>query len=444
MATNELTTRILLRTDTSTRWAEINPTLLKGEFGIVLDADKTSAKIKVGDGKTAWNELPYTVDVDTLATALSTHATLVDKMESVAETAVNDGLAKIGGAVYQVTALTDITATPKKGDIAIVSETIADDKVQLTAYVYDATNSKWVAMDGNYSASNVYFKDDLVFTKAVGTVTIPSSGSKTLAAAGRSVQDVLAEIFAQEDSANLRKTNPSLSVSTGNQYVEIGSTVSPAYATSFADGAYKYGPEPTGVAVVEGSYEVTNNKTTEKLTTSAGTFTDYTFTDVSEYKVTAICDTTVGSAPKSNIGKEYSAQAFAAQDNMSSGAKTIFTSYKPNFYGYTTSANKLATIDATTLTSDFVRGLQVNQKEVSEPVTSYEIKEGWYQFFYAMPVGRKTTLTAKDANNITCTVGKIANVTIKHEGTAESTDYVVFYINNAAQYGATTIQMAWA
>lgn len=444
MATNELTTRILLRTDTSARWESINPVLLKGEFGIVLDGEATSAKIKVGDGKTAWNALPYTVDVDTLATALSTHATLVDKMESVAEDAVNDGLSKIGGAVYQVTKLDEISGTPKKGDIAIVSETIAEDKVQLTAYVYDAENQQWVAMDGNYSASNVYFKDDLVFTKAVGTVTIPASGSTTIEAAGRSVQDVLAEIFAQEDSANLRKTNPSLSVTTGNTYVEIGSTVSPAYATSFADGEYRFGPEPTGVTVVEGSYEVTNNKTTEKILTASGTFADYTFSDVSTYQVTAICDTTAGSNPKSNIGKEYSAQAFAAQTNMSSGAKTLFTSYKPNFYGYTTSANKLAKIDATTLTSDFIRGLLVNQKETTDPVTSYEIKEGWYQFFYAMPLGRKTTLTAKDANNITCTVGKVANVTVKHEGTAESTDYVVFYIDNAAQYGATTIQMTWA
>ena len=61
-----------------------------------------------------------------------------------------------------------------------------------------------------------------------------------------------------------------------------------------------------------------------------------------------------------------------------------------------------------------------------------------------MPLGRKTTLTAKDGNNITLTVGKVANVTVKHAGTAESTDYVVFYVDNAAQYGATKIQMTWA
>lgn len=444
MATNELTTRILLRTDTSARWEEFNPVLLKGEFGIVLDGEKTAAKIKVGDGKTEWKNLPYTLDVESLATALSANSTLVGKMESVAEEAVLDGLSQIGGAVYQVAALSEITATPKKGDIAIVSEAIAGGKTQLTAYVYDADAEDWVAMDGNYSASNVYFKDNLVFTKAVGTVTIPASGSKTLETAGRSVQDVLAEIFAKEDSSNLRKTNPSIFVSTGHQYVEIGTTVTPNFETVFSDGEYRFGPEPTGVTVVEGSYKVTNSKTDEKILTASGTFADYTFTDVSTYKVTAKCDITAGSSPKSNIGKEYDAQKFEAQEELTSTAKTLFTSYKPNFYGYTTTDTKLATIDATTLTSDFVRGLQVNQAETAEPVTSYEIPEKWYQFFYAMPVGRKTTLTAKDANNITCTVGKVANVTIKHAGTAESTDYVVFYINNAAQYGSTTIQMTWA
>ena len=445
MSTNpELTTRILLRTDTSARWAQFDPVLLRGEFAITLDEGQ-APKIKIGvDGIKKWSEIDYVVDVDTLVNTLVVNETLLNKIESVAEDKVNEGLANVGSAVYQVSALSEITATPKQGDIAIVSRTIADDKVELTAYVYDGAKSEWVAMDGNYDAGNVYFNSDLVFTSPVGTVEIPASGSTTVEAAGRSVQDVLAEIFAKEDSQNLRETNPSLSVSTSNQYVEIGATVTPSFATSFEDGKYKFGPEPTGVAVVEDSYVVSNNKTSETVLSASGSFADYTFTDVSSYKVTAKCNTTAGNNPKSNIGKEYSAQAFAAITDLTATEKTIFTSYKPNFYGYTTSANKLATIDNTTLTSDFIRGLQNNQKQTAAPVTSYEIKEGWYQFFYAMPAGRKTTLTAKDGNNITFTVDKVANVTVKHEGDAQSTDYVVFCINNAAQYGATKIQMAWA
>jgi hypothetical protein len=40
----------------SSRWASVNPTLLAGELGIETDTNK----MKVGDGSTAWNSLPYT------------------------------------------------------------------------------------------------------------------------------------------------------------------------------------------------------------------------------------------------------------------------------------------------------------------------------------------------------------------------------------------------
>lgn len=43
---------------TLSRWAERNPILKSGEAGYVYD----TGKLKVGDGKTAWNELPYVGD----------------------------------------------------------------------------------------------------------------------------------------------------------------------------------------------------------------------------------------------------------------------------------------------------------------------------------------------------------------------------------------------
>ena len=258
----------------------------------------------------------------------------------------------------------------------------------------------------------------------------------------KNLKEVFEAIFVKEVKTGLQEEEPYISFGNSDPtYVEIGTTVTPKYNISFGAGKYKYGPAITGVTM--SSYNVTNNKDNETKDAVSGTFGDYKFTDVSSYKVNATCTSSQGAIPFSNLGNEVADQRFA-EATRTAPEKTLFTSYKPNFYGYTTSANKLAKIDATTLTSDFIRDLQVNQKETTAPVTSYEIKEGWYQFFYAMPLGRKTTLTAKDANNITCTVGKVANVTVKHEGTAESTDYVVFYIDNAAQYGATTIQMTWA
>ena len=40
---------------TAARWNEINPILAAGEPGYVLDENK----FKIGDGITAWNDLPY-------------------------------------------------------------------------------------------------------------------------------------------------------------------------------------------------------------------------------------------------------------------------------------------------------------------------------------------------------------------------------------------------
>ena len=44
-----------LKRGTAARWAEVNPILEAGEPGFVYDHNR----LKIGDGKTAWNDLPY-------------------------------------------------------------------------------------------------------------------------------------------------------------------------------------------------------------------------------------------------------------------------------------------------------------------------------------------------------------------------------------------------
>ena len=67
-------TRIIQRNDTVENWASNNPILAKGEIG----AETETYKIKVGDGSTAWNDLPYlngsgatTEDFDTIITYIN-------------------------------------------------------------------------------------------------------------------------------------------------------------------------------------------------------------------------------------------------------------------------------------------------------------------------------------------------------------------------------------
>ena len=48
-------TTIKLRRDTAANWASVNPVLAEGEQGL----EKVTERIKIGDGVTAWNSLPY-------------------------------------------------------------------------------------------------------------------------------------------------------------------------------------------------------------------------------------------------------------------------------------------------------------------------------------------------------------------------------------------------
>lgn len=48
-------TTFRLKRGTEARWAEVNPILDPGEPGFVYDTNR----LKIGDGKTHWNDLPY-------------------------------------------------------------------------------------------------------------------------------------------------------------------------------------------------------------------------------------------------------------------------------------------------------------------------------------------------------------------------------------------------
>lgn len=46
---------IQFKRGTAARWEELNPVLEAGQPGYVLDENR----LKIGDGETAWNDLPY-------------------------------------------------------------------------------------------------------------------------------------------------------------------------------------------------------------------------------------------------------------------------------------------------------------------------------------------------------------------------------------------------
>lgn len=51
----EMKAVVQTRNDSGTNWTASNPILRKGEMGY----DSSLRKFKIGDGTTAWNDLPY-------------------------------------------------------------------------------------------------------------------------------------------------------------------------------------------------------------------------------------------------------------------------------------------------------------------------------------------------------------------------------------------------
>lgn len=292
-----LKTRILLRNDTAANWEANKTTVLKrGEVGIEIDTNK----MKIGDGKTAYGNLKYFGGEATLNFEVSPE-----------------------GEETDVAAITRVVAGAElhNGDTAIVKRIITGDKKSYTAYVYDGT---WKAMDGNYRADNVYFDDDITYTVAIGTLSKPS-GSAKFNAKGKSVEQVLSSLMAQE--ANPSKSNPAVSFSAQGGFgtFEIGTKKNLTYTAALSAGGYTYGPA-TGITAQ--NWEVSCTGVTEKKTTATGSF-ENVIAEATAKKITAKATYNEGSIPVTNLGNPYPAGKIAAgsaskDSNILQGVRYMF------------------------------------------------------------------------------------------------------------------------
>lgn len=327
MATNQIKTRIVLRNDIAANWTANNPIMLTGELGVESD----TGYFKIGDGTTTWNDLTYANKFE--PTPVAAHYE-VEAQEGEDDLAA---LARIVGV-----------ATLNKDDIGIVKHPIAGDAVSYTAYVYNG--SAWSAMDGNYNASNVYFATDLTATAPVGVVEIPASGSTTIAAAGKSLKDVLASILAKRVAPKATAPTASINFTNATKSLEVGTTVTPTYTATFNPGSYTYGPA-TGIEV--SAWSVSDGTTT--LTTASGSFPELTIGDQSgspaNVSLTATATHGAGAIPVDNLGDEV-ADAQIAAGSVSATTSTKLTCYRNFFYGSLTTSTAEAP-----LTSDLIRGL---------------------------------------------------------------------------------------
>lgn len=74
--------RVIQRHDTIANWQSVNPVLAEGEMGIEIDGAKG---YKIGDGKTAWNSLPYPANPAAVVQETGTSETSVISQKVVTE-----------------------------------------------------------------------------------------------------------------------------------------------------------------------------------------------------------------------------------------------------------------------------------------------------------------------------------------------------------------------
>ena len=447
----QLNTIIILRNDSTTAWESSSYKLRKGEVGIEF-LNNGKVKMKVGiDGEKTWSQLPYVGAQD---------AQVFEATVSGSQTK-EEALAAVVGEV-------ELNA----GDIGVVKTLIANGKYEYTAYVYD---NGWKAMDGNYSAENVYFKEDLLTTTAVGNISL-TNGQATISAAGKNLVDVFNTIYVKETNTGLKEESPEASVSGSVTYYEIGTTGSKSVTVSLSkDGKYKYGYTPDEGNEGDSASSTVNNGSTgvtasgykltfDGVTTPAegyqseGSFTlsPKARTAKASLSATGVVSYTTGNIPVSNLKKMYPAQRIAA--GTDDATVELFRWYVPMFQGFTYSGENVVAdpanitvgqINALTAPAaskagstnvgavkKIVDGNAYNKVKVNTATAS----KAWRQYFLVVPSEYKWTMSkAKDGNNIDCTVSKAADVTMNINGT--DVVYNVYYINNAADYG--TLSISW-
>lgn len=330
-----LNTKIVLRNDTAENWIANNPVLLDGEVGV----EKDTGLLKVGNGTSTWTALDYINKFEAISTA--THyeeeAQPIEGTDPV-EYETNEQV------------LERLTFEGKADDVLIIKRPIAGEAVSYTAYIHNGTN--WTAMDGNYNADNIYFDADLLATAPIGVITIPETGSTTIAAKGKNLSNVLASILAERLQPTV--TNPKISISFTNasKSVEAGEKIIPTYKASLDPGSYTYGPV-TGVTA--SSWTIKDNLTTPNtLTTDTGSFPELQIGDqtgsVSTYSLTASCTHNAGTVPIDNFGDPATVEGIQENAAPAATVSTKLTCYRNYYYGV------LAT-DATEepLTSEVIR-----------------------------------------------------------------------------------------
>lgn len=346
ISNKDLKARIRFATKTVSEWMVEDEIILKGEPTVAIpdgyvagESDITLFKpiFKIGDGEHTWVELP---EIGGGGVGEFLVFEKVDKNQS------DDAF------------LQEKMPTPTEGAMVVVVTTFVEDdettdvneeKKSRTAYIYK--DGVWEALDGNYSADNVYLDSDIQLAgdyTQVGNITKGANETKTLTTKGKSLSEVFDTIFTKEIESVVTKPSCTITLDGAGSH-EVGTKLTPTYTTTFDDGAYTYGPEPTGVSATK--YIATLNG----VEGTGGSFGSVMVSDGMNIKAELTVTYTEGVLAKTNLGNTGTVKISAGTCKASSSA---IVGYRNMFY-------KVLESDVT-LSSDVVRGWTKQRSTVSE------------------------------------------------------------------------------
>lgn len=382
-----LNIRIQLRNDTAENWTTQNPVLLKGEMGVEIDTGKT----KIGNGTDHWKTLKYSgVDEDTIKGIID------NNRSAFTEVVPNEG-------ETDAQALARVITNPKKGDMAVVVRTFVEGKESYTAYIHDGTGFK--AMDGNYSAENVYFDEDFTYTANIGVLTVPGSGSGTIQASGKNVKEVLAGILAKEKTPSASAPAVTIGTQTNFGTFEIGTKKNLVYGATLSAGSYTYGP---ATDITAKTWEATCTGVAGSKTTASGTF-ENVVAEATPKTVTVKATYDAGAIPVTNLGNPYPAGQIKAGSASKVSGSLVGVRYM--FWGPMADASA-------ELNSANIRALAHKEESKAKTLATFGPGDKAVKVVVAVPAGRKITkvlLTSSMNADITSSFAKQTS-TVSVEG----------------------------
>lgn len=441
--TSNIKTRIILRNDELSNWNTSELVLNQGEIALARREDG-SYEMRIGNGSKTWTQLgPQNYMLS---------ASQVIGLENA--------MSQLSTSHYEVGSLDELSNSYTNGDTAVVKKIIAGEgnsaKYSYTAYVYDGALSVWKAMDGNYSAENVYFEDDITLAGDYTEVGNIKLSDGTLPATGKSVKTLMDNIFTKELYPTASLPTASITLGSTSLTGEVGTTYTVPKATlKFTSvGSYTYGPD-TGICCEVG--KATLSCTDEGTSTTnanvllelssfelpAGTLNAKTFTDSGvTYHYKGTLKYTDGSVPQTNLGNEcLSAQISSATITEATLTANCTATGKRKRFWY------VGTDDTTAVDSAFLR--TENNGHGSDYSTTLKTKDltipaGTKRVVFAQLGTGKTLKTVIDVDGMGLDIkDKFSSSTVAVEGANSyaSTNYTVFTFVNSNGVNASTFKI---